>query len=171
MSGRCSTDKAFFLTVLLCASLFVPAPAVQAAAGDDALVRPSTAYKGEPIEITAERLVADNRAGTAVFEGAVVARRGNLTLRAEWMKVSYSDAGEVARIEARGEVRLLGENREITSAEAVYYRDEEKIVFTGDPVAREGRSVIRGSRMVYYIDEDRSVVDDSRVTIVDENGS
>lgn len=126
--------------------------------------------KEEPVEITAETLIADNRAHTAVFEGTVVARQGKITLYADWMKVFYSEAGDVGKIEARGNVKLVKDAREITSGEAVYYKELQKIVFTGNPVATEGNSTISGDRMVYYIASDRSEVENSRVIIKKQNG-
>ncbi len=136
---------------------------------NDASLRTAVVSDEEPVEITAEKLIADNRAHTAVFEGTVVARQGKITLYADWMKVFYSEAGDVGKIEAKGNVKLVKEAREITSGEAIYYRKLQKIVFTGNPVATEGNSTISGDRMVYYIADDRSEVENSRV-IIKQNG-
>ena len=142
---------------------------VVAGSGDSSL-RTSGASDEEPVEITADKLIADNRAHTAVFEGTVVARQGKITLYADWMKVFYSEAGDIRKIEARGNVKLVKDAREITSGKAIYYKELQKIVFTGNPVATEGNSTISGDRMVYYITNDRSVVENSRVIIKKQNG-
>jgi len=136
----------------------------------DSSHRTAVASDEEPVEITAETLIADNRAHTAVFEGTVVVRQGTIKLYADWMKVFYSEAGDVGKIEARGNVKLVKDAREITSGEAVYYKELQKIVFTGNPVATEGNSTISGDRMVYYIASDRSEVENSRVIIKKQNG-
>ncbi|VAX26743.1 hypothetical protein MNBD_NITROSPIRAE02-1597 [hydrothermal vent metagenome] len=136
----------------------------------DSSLRTAVISDEEPVEITAEKLIADNRAHTAVFEGSVVARQGKITLYADWMKVFYSEAGDIRKIEARGNVKLVKDAREITSGEAIYYKELQKIVFTGNPVATEGNSTISGDRMVYYITNDRSVVENSRVIIKKQNG-
>ncbi|VAX31476.1 hypothetical protein MNBD_NITROSPIRAE03-1371 [hydrothermal vent metagenome] len=136
----------------------------------DSSHRTAVASDKEPVEITAETLIADNRAHTAVFEGTVVVHQGTITLYADWMKVFYSEAGDVGKIEARGNVKLVKDAREITSGEAVYYKELQKIVFTGNPVATEGNSTISGDRMVYYIASDRSEVANSRVIIKKQNG-
>ena len=71
---------------------------------------------------------------------------------------------------SRGNVKLIKDAREITSGEAIYYRELQKIDFTGNPVATEGNSTISGDRMVYYIASDRSEVENSRVIIKKQNG-
>jgi len=167
-----------FIKTLLLSLVFLSVTAVVAGAGKvgdrkqgpGPALRSAMITEGQPVEITAEKLTADNKAHTAVFEGTVVARQGKVTLYADWMKVSYSEAGDVRKIQARGNVKLIKEARRITSEEAVYYKEEQMIVFTGNPVATEGNSTISGSRMVYYIGDDRSVVENSRVIIKKQNG-
>ncbi|NOZ24621.1 MAG: lipopolysaccharide transport periplasmic protein LptA [Nitrospirae bacterium] len=167
MSGRYSISILGILLVLLVALPSVSEPATGTGKqGDGTAGRPEEL----PVEITAERLTADNRTHTAVFEGTVVAKQGDVTLYADWMKVFYSDSGDVSKIEAKGNVRLTRGGREISSEEAVYYRKEQTVVFTGNPVAKEGNSMISGSRMIYYLGDDRSVVENSRVIIKRRNG-
>ncbi len=161
MSGR-----SFFNFLLILSLVLFHAALVSGAEKRD---REGTS-RDEPVEITADRLTADNNTGTAVFEGSVVARQGGLTLHADWMKVIYSDQREIKEIQARGRVRLTQDGREITSDEAVYYRNEQMVVFTGNPVAREEKSTVTGSRMTYYIEEGRSVVENTRVIIKELKG-
>ncbi len=168
MSGLSSIKVV--VPVVLLAILSVAVPAAFAASGEPQAATSPPAAARQPVEITAERLTADNKAHTAVFEGSVVARQGEVTLYADWMKVFYSGSGDVREIRARGNVKLTKGGREITSEEAVYYRDEQKVVFSGNPVAAEGNGTISGSRMVYYLVDDRSVVEDSRVIIKGGDG-
>ena len=70
---------------------------------------------------------------------------------------------EVSQIEAVGAVKLIKENNVITSKEATYYADEEKVIFTGEPRAVEGENVVTGSKMTYLINEDRFLVESSKV--------
>jgi len=51
----------------------------------------------------------------------------------------------------------------ITADKAVYYADEAKVVFSGNPRAMDGENVVTGSVMTYFIDEDRSIVENSKV--------
>jgi lipopolysaccharide export system protein LptA len=119
---------------------------------------------GGPVTITSEKLTADNKAGTALFEHQVTARTGEMTLHSEKMLVRYSqDSGNVTRIEAEGNVRFLRGNRVITSRAATYFSDDERVVFTGEPRAVEGENLVTGSRMTYFMNDDRFLVDDSKV--------
>jgi lipopolysaccharide export system protein LptA len=118
-----------------------------------------------PIVITSSSFSVDNRANTAVFEGSVVAKTENMTLYADRMTVHYTASGEAEVIEAEGTVRLVRGEQAITSGKAVYHAVEDKVIFTENPRAIKGANVITGSRMTYFIEQDRSVVEDSRVFI------
>jgi lipopolysaccharide export system protein LptA len=117
-----------------------------------------------PITITSERLTADNLARTALFEISVVARTTDTTIYCDKMLVYYEKGtGNVKRIDSSGKVKFIKENRVITSQDATYYADGEKIIFTGEPRAVEGENVVTGTKMTYYMNEDRFFVEDSKV--------
>ncbi len=117
-----------------------------------------------PITVTSETLTNDNKAHTALFEKNVIARTTDMTIYADKMLVYYKEgSGDVTKIEASGNVRLYKNGRIITSREATYYADEDKVVFTGDPRAVDGENVVTGSIMTYFIAEDRSYVERSKV--------
>ena len=168
MSKQLFTDILLFVLV----SLFISLPA----GGAEQKVQPVQAgnappvlFSGkEPVEITSKRLTARN--GKAVFEGNVVVKQGDARLSADWMEVEYSGKGAIENIHARGNVLLKQDGREISSSEALYYRDRGTVVFTGNPVARAKTSTISGSRMVYFIEDGRSVVENSKVIIRNEDG-
>lgn len=131
--------------------------------GNSLAETPRASVKG-PITVTAESLTADNKAHTALFEKNVVVRTQDMTIAADKMLIFYKeDGGEVTKIEATGNVRLIKESRVITAQNAIYYADEDKVVFTGEPKAIDGDNVVTGSTMTYLIKEDRSRVENSRV--------
>jgi lipopolysaccharide export system protein LptA len=117
-----------------------------------------------PITITSQRLTADNQAGTGLFEISVVARTPDMTIYTDKMLVSYEKkTGNVTRIDATGKVKFIKEDRVITSQEATYYADGEKVIFMGEPRAVQGENVVTGSRMTYFMNEDRFFVEGSKV--------
>lgn len=117
-----------------------------------------------PIIITSKILTADNKAHTALFEHSVVARTTDITIYADRMLVYYNkDTGNVTKIEAAGEVKLIKENRIINSKEATYYADGEKVIFTGEPRAIDGENVVTGKKMTYLLNEDHFLVENSKV--------
>ncbi|MBZ0156762.1 MAG: LptA/OstA family protein [Alphaproteobacteria bacterium] len=125
-----------------------------------------------PTVITSQSLTADNKARTALFEGSVVAKKGDMTLFADTMLVHYSDekgSGTIKKIDAEGNVKLVKGDRIVTAKFATYFAEpEEHAVFTGDPKATEGENVVTGSKMIYYLSNDRSVVQNSRVFLVNK---
>jgi lipopolysaccharide export system protein LptA len=122
-----------------------------------------TLVKG-PITITSSTLTADNRAHTALFEKNVVAKAPDMTIYADSMLVFYAEqGGNVTKIEAAGNVRLYKDTRVISAQKATYFADQDKVVFTGEPRAVDGENVVTGSTMTYFIAEDRSYVENSKV--------
>lgn len=117
-----------------------------------------------PITVTSTSLTADNKAGTALFEGSVIAKTTEMTIYADRMLVYYSEnGGEVTKIDAMGNVKVLKETKVITSEKAVYLAEEDKVVFTGDPRAVDGENMVTGSKITFFINEDRSLVENSKV--------
>lgn len=122
-----------------------------------------TGMKG-PITVTSETLTADNKARTALFERSVVAKTTDMTIHSDKMLVFYREgSGDVTKIEASGNVKVIRDNKVITSQIAVYFAEEEKVVFTGEPRAIDGENIVTGSKMTYYLKEDRSQVENSKV--------
>ncbi len=121
-----------------------------------------------PIEITSDRLVTDNEKGLATFSGNVVATQGQTTLKADWMEVQYKKDGEIKVIHAKGHVVVTKKDQKVTAREALYYRDKQLIVFTGNPVAEDPKTVVRGSRITYNLQTGNSEVENSHLTIKQE---
>lgn len=125
----------------------------------------------KPIVITSQSLTADNKHNTAVFEGSVVAKSGDIAMHADRMTVFYSDTeNRVKRIHAVGNVKVNKKERALFSDEAIYLNDDEKIIFTGNPKAVEGENVITGTQIIFYIQDDRAVVEGSRVILQNKKG-
>jgi lipopolysaccharide export system protein LptA len=119
-----------------------------------------------PINITSETLTADNKAHTALFEKNVVAKTTNLTIQADTMLVFYKeDGGDVTKIESNGNVKVLKEDRIITSNSATYYADEDKVIFTGEPRAMNADNVVSGTKIIYFMTDDRFFVENSKVIL------
>ncbi|ACI20358.1 MULTISPECIES: lipopolysaccharide transport periplasmic protein LptA [Thermodesulfovibrio] len=121
----------------------------------------------QPIIITSKTLINDSKAKTATFEGDVVAKRGEVTLYAAKMIVYYEDeqkGGNIKMIEAIGNVKLVKGDRVITSHKATYYPEpEERVIFTGEPRATEGKNLVTGEKITYFMKDDRSLVEKSKV--------
>ena len=123
------------------------------------------ATSGQPITIKSNELSADNKGKIAVFSGKVVAKQGDVTIFCDRMTVHYGAVqGEVDKIEADGNVRIVQENRTGVAAHAVYDSKEGKVVLTGGtPKVMQGSDTVSGEIITYYIDDERSSVSGGRV--------
>jgi len=123
-----------------------------------------------PITIKSNELTADNKGKTAVFTGKVVAKQGDITIFADKISVNYAEKkGDVEKIEATGNVRIVQQNRTGFAAQAVYDSRNGQIVLTGAPHVTQGADSISGKIITYFVDDDTSVVSgggDSRVEAV-----
>jgi len=145
------------MVLVLCLSSHAAAP----------LEKPSK----KPVVITSDSLTADNRNNTAIFEGSVVARTDDITIYSDRMTVFYDNSeSRLNKIEAAGNVKVHSKERAIFSDEAVYSDSEKKIVFKGNPRAVEGENLITGTAITFYLQDDRAVVEGSRVILQNRQG-
>ncbi len=119
-----------------------------------------------PITIKSAQLSADNKGRTAIFTGKVVAKQGDVTIYSDKLTIYYGDKnngdkkGEVEKIEADGNVRILQENRIGLASHAVYESKAGRIVLSGNPRPRvmQGSNTITGKTITYLIDDEKSIV-------------
>ena len=115
-----------------------------------------------PINVTAERMEVDHVSHRIIFSGNVVAVRGSMIIRSEFLEVVKTGSGkgadEVSKIIARDNVRFEDGMKRATGDEAIYLTQEGKVVLTGSVRAWDEESVVTGHQMTLYIDEDKSVV-------------
>lgn len=112
-----------------------------------------------PITVKSNEMNADNKGKTAVFIGKVVAKQGDVTIFSDKLVVSYAEkGGDVEKVEAFGNVRIIQQNRTGFSDQAVYEARIGRIVMTGSPrVVQHGDSVT-GKVITYYVDDEKSDV-------------
>jgi lipopolysaccharide export system protein LptA len=139
---------------ILCAGLLLVASTVSAA--PPAFSKNSSK---EPVEITADRLEADDVAKSLVFIGHAVAKQGDVTINSDRLTIYYAaQGGDLDRIIAEGNVRIVQGERVATGNRAEYFRGEDRMVLSGSPRVAEGANSVQGSEIVLYLKENRSVV-------------
>jgi lipopolysaccharide export system protein LptA len=67
--------------------------------------------------------------------------------------------GDLEKIEAKGNVIVTQKARVATGDEAVYFQDSGQIIMTGNPTLRDGKNLIKGNKVVVFVNEDRGVVE------------
>jgi lipopolysaccharide export system protein LptA len=113
-----------------------------------------------PIDITSDTVEADQKRVT--FKGNVVAKQGDVTFYADTVIVLYNQTTKkIKEIRGIGNVKIVQLERRVTSHQATFDQDENKVVLEGDAVIREGENVVRGDRVVYYVNEEKAVVEGS----------
>jgi lipopolysaccharide export system protein LptA len=113
-----------------------------------------------PIDITSDTVEADQKTNTVTFKGNVVAKQEDTTLYANTLTITYDQSAKrLKEIVAVGNVKVVQLDRRATGQKATFDQDKNKVVLDGDAVVREGTNVIRGERIVFYVDEERSVVE------------
>ncbi len=116
----------------------------------------------EPIEIASDTVEADQKQNRVAFKGNVIAKQGDVTLYTNTLIVLYDETTKkIKEIRGIGNVKIVQLERRVTSHQVTFDQDENKVVLEGDAVIREGENVVRGERVVYYIDEEKAVVEGS----------
>jgi len=113
-----------------------------------------------PIDITSDTVEADQKKNTVTFKGNVVAKQEDTTLYANTLNIIYDpNTKKLKEIVAVGNVKVVQLDRRATGQKATFDEGKNKVVLDGEAVVREGANVIRGERIIFYVDEERSVVE------------
>lgn len=116
-------------------------------------------FSREPIQITADRLEADDARHRVTFLGDVVARQGDVVIYAQQMDVLYQEESrEVERVEALRDVRIVQGTKVATGDKGVFYRAEGRLVLTGSPRVHQGEDFVEGDEVTVFLNEERSIV-------------
>jgi lipopolysaccharide export system protein LptA len=117
-----------------------------------------TASSRAPIDITSDMVEADQKRVT--FKGNVVAKQEDVTLYANTLVIIYDqETKKLKEIIATGNVKVVQQDRRATGQKVTFDQDKNRLVLDGDAVVREGTNVIRGERITFYVEEERSVVE------------
>lgn len=113
-----------------------------------------------PIDITSDTVEGDQKTNTVTFKGNVIAKQEDTTLYANTLVITYdANTKKLKEIIAVGNVKVVQLDRRATGQKATFDQDKNKVILDGEVVVREGTNVIRGDRIIYYVDEERSVVE------------
>ena len=114
----------------------------------------------DPIDITSDKLDFDQKKRLATFTGNVVARQAETSLEADTLKVVFAEPDQsLQEIIATGkEVVIKLQGKKAICRKMHYYAGERKIVLTGSPSLDDGKNIISGEEITFFIDEERSVV-------------
>src|SRR5687768_10955292 len=116
--------------------------------------------KKDPIYITSDWMEVDQKKNTIVYKGRVVAIQSEMTMRSETLTAVYDpEMKQIKQIIAEGKVNATQGNRLATGDRAIFDEKAKTVTLTGNPVMRQGNSQITGSRIIYYIEQDRAIAE------------
>jgi lipopolysaccharide export system protein LptA len=114
-----------------------------------------------PIDLSADRAEAQDRADRAIFAGNVVVKQGDLTLRTARLTVAYASQNgiEINRIDASGGVTVVSPSETARGDFGVYDLDQGLITLVGNVRLDRGGSFLSGGRLTIDLDSGRAVMD------------
>lgn len=117
--------------------------------------------RNAPIDLSADRAEAQDRADRAIFSGNVVVRQGSMTLRTARLTLAYAsgDGIDVNRIDASGGVVVVSPSETARGDFAVYDLDRGLITMVGRVRLERGGSFLSGGRLTIDLDSGRAVMD------------
>ena len=114
-----------------------------------------------PIEIVADRLDLDDRAGTAVYTGSVDMQQGSMKLTADRVEIERNDQGEVSRVTAIGKgSRAYIEQKPAPQDPVVkgwgetivYHAGERRVELIRQAELHQGGDTFNGAYVEYFLD-------------------
>jgi len=114
-----------------------------------------------PIDLSADRAEAQDRADRAIFAGNVVVRQDELTLRTARLTIAYASTGgiDINRIDASGGVVVTSPSETARGNFATYDLDAGLITMIGDVRLERQGSSLDGGRLVIDLNTGRATMD------------
>jgi len=113
--------------------------------------------RDQPIEITADNAVINEKQSQAEYSGAVVVTQGSLKLEGDVVNLKTNEAGEVETFVSKGQPARFENLRRKTDKEPVrgraltiyYSYDGDRVVLTGNAVITSEESEFSGPEITY----------------------
>jgi lipopolysaccharide export system protein LptA len=133
------------------------------AAAKDEPKKGATAFefnKKDPIYITADWMEVDQKKYTITYKGRVVTVQADMTMRSESLTAYYDgEMKQMKQIVAEGKVNATQGARVATGDKAVFDDKSKTVTLTGNPVMRQGNNQVSGSKVVYYVEQDKAIAE------------
>jgi lipopolysaccharide export system protein LptA len=114
--------------------------------------------KKDPIFITADWMEVDQKQNTITYKGRVVTVQAEMTMRSETLTAYYDpEMKQMKQIIAEGKVNATQGNRVATGEKAVFDDKAKTVTLTGSPVMRQGNSQVSGNKVIYFVEQDKSI--------------
>jgi outer membrane protein assembly factor BamD len=116
----------------------------------------TTIERGQPIDITSDKVETYWKENLIVFKGNVVARQKDIVIYADSLEaVIIEDGKGIDRVTAGGNVKIQQGLRIAHCQKAIFYNRDQKVVLTGDPKVMEGDNIVSGDEIIFDIEKNR----------------
>ncbi|MGH7927770.1 MAG: LptA/OstA family protein, partial [Candidatus Binatia bacterium] len=101
------------------------------------------------------------------YKGRVVMVQADMTMRSEALTAHYDpEMKRIDRIVAEGKVNATQGDRVAIGERAVFDDKAKTVTLTGNPVMRQGNNQVSGTRVIYFMEQDRAVAEgDGKVRV------
>lgn len=145
-------------------------PGVSGQAKEEVKKKSDSAFefnKKDPIYITSDWLEVDQVKNTITYKGRVVTVQAEMTMRSEILTAYYTEGmKQILQLVAEGKVNATQGSRIATGDRAVFDDKAKTVTLTGNPMMRQGNSQVTGTKIVYFIEQDRAVTEsDGKVRV------
>jgi lipopolysaccharide export system protein LptA len=125
-----------------------------------------------PVTVVAEEVQYLYKEGKVVFTGKplVTLTREDATLTCRRLVAENDAAGRIRKAVCTGDVKLTRGTRVVTCETATYEERTARVTCTGEPVLRDGDSVMRGDVLAYDLADDKATLTSAKGTIVPRPG-
>lgn len=130
------------------------------------------------LTITSKTMTVKNQENVAIFDGNVIVNKEDLTITADHVEIFFGPDGSsptlpgsqfdnqaISKLHAWGNVILQQGTRRAESREAIYDQKDEKVTLLGEPVVYEKGYQVTGNKMTFFLKDNRSIVEGSKVLI------
>ncbi len=128
----------------------------------------ATAATADPIHIEADRMISQEQENSVIFLGNVDAKQDDIIIRSDEMTVYYAPSNKVGgsssvkKLICKGNVEISRGNWLGTGNRMDYFSAERKVVLSGDAKAWQDQNMVLGKKIIYYLDEGRSVIEQDK---------
>jgi outer membrane protein assembly factor BamD len=112
--------------------------------------------RGQPIDITSDKVEAYWKENLIIFKGNVIARQKDIVIYADSVEaVIIEDGKGIDRVTAGGNVKIQQGLRVANCQKAIFYNREQKVVLTGEPKVVEGDNIVSGDEIIFDLEKNR----------------
>jgi outer membrane protein assembly factor BamD len=115
--------------------------------------------KKKPVDIVSDTMEGFDKEKYVLFKGSVIAKQEDLYIFADTIEAYMSeDTNEIEKAIAKGNVKIVKQDRTATCLEAIFENAKGEITLKGNVVVYQGQDKLSGDIIVYYVNADKVVV-------------